>query len=256
MPAAFRIQSVEQTGSTNSDMLKHAANGGREGDWLRAERQLAGRGRLGREWQEETGNLYASTIITVAPDDPPATLLAMVAGIAFAKTVIDYSTAQSVLLKWPNDVMVGAAKMGGILLERQGDAVIAGFGLNIHSAPNIAGRETIALADVRPDNAQSLDAALVCEKLAFYFSDTLRLWRDSDDGEKNATNTRNPVLDSWCALAHPVGTKVSVNDVHGKPIKSQFAGLDDDGAMRLLGADGNIAIIRAGDVSLIVDKEE
>lgn len=235
---------MEQTGSTNSDMLARASQGACEGEWLRAERQSAGRGRMGRNWLEQSGNLYASTIIRIGKGDPPTTLLAMVAGIAFARTVMDFAGEENIQLKWPNDVMMGSAKMGGILLERQDDAVIAGFGLNIISPPHIDGRITMALADALPLNMAVPSAHNVCERLAYHFSNTLSLWRSDKTG-------RNPVLDKWCAMAHAQGARLSVTDLHGAPLQGRFAGLEDDGALRLRRDDETIDIIRAGDVALI-----
>lgn len=225
-------------------MLARSAQGAHEGLWLRAARQSAGRGRLGRDWLEQTGNLYASTIVRLGKDDPSATLLAMVAGIAFARTVMDFADDHQLQLKWPNDVMVGSAKMGGILLERQDDAVIAGFGLNIVSAPHIEGRNTIALADILSADTQVPDAHNICERLALHFSDTLLLWRSPHHG-------RNPVLDKWCALAHAEGTQISISNVQGAALYGQFSGLEDDGALRLRRDDGAVDIIRSGDVALI-----
>lgn len=232
-------------------MLGRAAAGGDEGEWLRAVRQSAGRGRMGRDWVEQPGNLYASTIVRLRDGDPQTTLLAMVAGIAFAKTVIDYAGSGRVQLKWPNDVMTGNAKMGGILLERQGDAVVAGFGLNIVSAPQVEGRETIALATILSEGIRAPDAGEVCEKLANHFAATVMQWRAGKDAGE-----RSPVLDIWSNLAHPIGTPVAINDISGTAVRGEFAGLDDDGALRLRSEDGTITIIRAGDVSLIADRKE
>jgi BirA family biotin operon repressor/biotin-[acetyl-CoA-carboxylase] ligase len=229
-------------------MLARAAQGAKEGEWLRAERQSAGRGRMGRDWLEQSGNLYASTIVRIGKDDPPTTLLAMVAGIAFAHTAMDFAGEENVQLKWPNDVMIGSAKMGGILLERQDDAVIAGFGLNIISAPQIDGRITIALSDVLPRNMSVPSAHDVCEKLAHHFANSLSLWRSDKAG-------RNPVLDKWCAMAHAKGAELSVTDLHGAPLQGRFAGLEQDGALRLQRDDEIIDVIRAGDVALIGEGE-
>lgn len=199
---------------------------------------------MGRNWLEQSGNLYASTIIRIGKNDPPTTLLAMVAGIAFASTVMDFAGEENIQLKWPNDVMMGSAKMGGILLERQDDAVIAGFGLNIISAPRIDGRITMALADALPLNMSVPSAHDVCERLASHLSNTLSIWRSDRAG-------RNPVLDKWCAMAHAQGAGLSVTDLHGAPLRGRFAGLEDDGALRLQRDDETIDIIRAGDVALI-----
>ena len=66
------IRSVSQTGSTNDDLAALAMAGAPEGLWLRADRQTGGKGRQGRAWQSPPGNLYASTLVRLQPDDPSA----------------------------------------------------------------------------------------------------------------------------------------------------------------------------------------
>jgi len=132
--AVLTIRVVGETGSTNADLLAVAATGAAEGQWLRAERQLAGRGRLGRNWSDGNGNLFASTIVRLRPDDPAAHTLTLVAAIALAEAVSVFAPGVATI-KWPNDLMVGEAKLSGILLERSGEAVVVGFGVNLASHP-------------------------------------------------------------------------------------------------------------------------
>jgi len=182
--------------------LDRAGQGAPEGLWLRAERQSAGRGRLGRQWQEQDGNLYASTILRLSDDDPPATLLALAAGIAFANAIHIYTGSNSVQLKWPNDVMFGIAKLGGILLERRDDALIAGFGLNILTTPEIPDRPVASLVDTVSKGTMLPDAATFCQTLASEFADAVGIWRQ---GRGNSVR-RNPILEIWLNLAHSIGT--------------------------------------------------
>jgi len=84
---AVLIRVVEETGSTNADMLALAAAGAAEGSWLRAERQTAGKGRQGRAWESPIGNFYGSTLVRLRPTDPPAPTLALVAAVALEEAV-------------------------------------------------------------------------------------------------------------------------------------------------------------------------
>ncbi len=143
------IRTVAETGSTNADLTALLAGGERlaEGDWLIADRQTAGKGRLGRPWHDGAGNFMGSTVVHLGSGDPPPGTLALVAGLAVWEVVCpSLPPPLQPMLKWPNDVLIGGAKLAGILLERVGDAVVVGVGVNLVQAPPIEGRETAALA--------------------------------------------------------------------------------------------------------------
>ena len=107
-----------------------------EGDWLVALRQDKGKGRHGRTWESLEGNFLGSTLIQLQDGDPPAPALALVAGLALIEAVEVAAPDMAMMLKWPNDLMLGDAKLAGILLERSGDRVVAGFGVNLAAAPS------------------------------------------------------------------------------------------------------------------------
>ena len=125
-----------------------AREGAPEGSWLRAGRQTGGKGRQGRAWQSPPGNLYASTLVRVRPEDPPAPTLALVAAVALHEVIEIYAPA--VQIKWPNDLLFDGAKLAGILLEREGDAVIVGFGVNLAGHPDSLDRPATSLAAAHP----------------------------------------------------------------------------------------------------------
>ncbi|MGH6707236.1 MAG: biotin--[acetyl-CoA-carboxylase] ligase, partial [Sphingomicrobium sp.] len=106
-----------------------------EGDWLIALAQDSGRGRHGRTWETISGNFFGSTIVQLRPSDPPAPALALATGLALIEAVEAAVPNADLSLKWPNDLMLGDAKLAGILLERSGDRVVAGFGVNLAGAP-------------------------------------------------------------------------------------------------------------------------
>jgi BirA family biotin operon repressor/biotin-[acetyl-CoA-carboxylase] ligase len=124
------IETVAVTGSTNADLLARLAAGEPLGDgfWLVARRQNAGRGRLGRVWNDGAGNFMGSGVVRLSPGEPHAGSLALVAGLAVHEAVAPYVPApHRAMLKWPNDLLVDGAKLAGILLERVGDAVVVGM---------------------------------------------------------------------------------------------------------------------------------
>ncbi|KQN83963.1 biotin--protein ligase [Sphingomonas sp. Leaf67] len=229
------IRVVGETGSTNADLIAAAATGAEEGLWLRAERQSAGRGRLGRNWADGAGNLFASTIVRLRPHDPPAHTLTLVAAVALAEAVAAFAPGIATI-KWPNDLMVGDAKLSGILLERSGNAVVIGFGVNLSSHPMLPDRSTTSLAaegfSVGPD------ALLV--KLCDRFAVWVARWRMGD---------LSIVRSTWEKMAHPVGTSLRVRLPDGREQSGRFAGLEVDGALRLIDQGGKPVIVHAGDVS-------
>src|SRR5690606_37798044 len=115
-----RIETVARTGSTSADLLARLAAGEAlvEGQWLVADRQDAGRGRQGRRWLDAPGNFMGSTIVRLASGDPPAQTLSFAAAIAVYEAVLPrIAQPGSLLLKWPNDVLLLGAKFCGLLLE-------------------------------------------------------------------------------------------------------------------------------------------
>lgn len=139
----FRFHRKETTASTNAD-----ARAGRPGDVFVAEFQTAGRGRLDHEWHAARGENLTFSAVLAAADASPAEVatLPLVVGLAVARAVEALlGNPSQVAVKWPNDVLVGGKKICGILCERNGDAVIAGVGLNVNQVDfpaEIAARAT------------------------------------------------------------------------------------------------------------------
>jgi BirA family biotin operon repressor/biotin-[acetyl-CoA-carboxylase] ligase len=226
------IRTLAETGSTNDDLAALAREGAAEGLWLRAERQTGGRGRQGRAWSSPPGNLYASTLVRLRAADPPAPTLALTAAVALQETVSTY--ASGILIKWPNDLLAGPAKLSGILLEREGDAVVIGLGVNLAHHPQDLARPATSLSAL---TGTAPDPHVFLDHLAETFARWLARWR----GEGLA-----PIRTAWLAAAHPRGTALSTPEGDGL-----FEGLDESGALRLRLPGGELRTIHAGDVFLI-----
>ena len=136
------------------------------------------------------------------------------------------------LLKWPNDLILDGAKLAGILLERQGERVVIGFGVNLAAAPDIRDRPAAHLSGAIAPQA-------FAPLLAGSMSRLLTLWR---------TSAPNDFAKAWLARAHPVGTELKVHGSDGV-VSGRFDGIEPDGALRLNRV-GEIEIVRAGDVTL------
>ena len=201
---------------------------------MRAERQTSGRGRLGRQWQMPEGNLAMSGLIRPQPGEGNPAELGFVAALALHDVMAGLVDTARLQLKWPNDVLLDNAKLSGILLEREGEQLVLGIGVNIVAAPKLPGRATISLADL----GIVIAAADFAARLASAFAARRAQWRE---GGFDATRA------DWLIRAHPVGTPLWASQQEGR-VAGRFAGLDPDGALRLDGDDGRIHVIHAGDV--------
>ena len=259
----YSLEFIASTGSTNADLLARLAEGARgtqrtacasaegagiahtartpftpfaEGDWLIADRQTAGRGRLGRVWDDGIGNFMGSTLAEVRPDDPPLHSLALIAAIALIRCLRKVAPDLPAMVKWPNDILVDGAKLAGILLERSANHVVIGIGVNLVTAPKVTERRTCALGQYMmppPRDAFAFSLAKAMEM-------ELARWHNVPLSSH---------IDAWMVAAHPLGTALRVSET-GKT--GFFDGLESDGALRLREQDGTIAVIRAGDVALNV----
>jgi BirA family biotin operon repressor/biotin-[acetyl-CoA-carboxylase] ligase len=232
------IEIVAETGSTNADLAARLRSGEyfAEGGWLVADRQTAGRGRQGREWCDGAGNFTGSTLVRLGHGDPPAGTLALAAGLALHEAVSTLlPPPHRAMLKWPNDLLLGTAKLAGVLLEREADAVIVGVGVNLAVAPQVPGREVVCLAalGVAPDRDSFAGV------LARSFALELERWRNFG---------LDPIVNRWLAAGHPVGARLRIGDQGEAGLTGTFAGLTADGALQLRLADGTTQTINAGEV--------
>lgn len=236
---SLSFEQVALTGSTNADLLTRASHTP-EGFWLRADRQDSGRGRMGRDWESPTGNLYASTIVQLQPSDPPAATLAFVAAVAAYDMAQEIAPDAAFQIKWPNDLLSqGGAKFCGMLLERNGSAVIIGIGVNLSHHPEGLDRPVTSITAMGASVPSPQSAT---EILARYFRNWLLRWRGEGVGA---------IVDAWVARAHKPGTPLSASLPDGEKLDGHFVGLASDGALQLCLADGSIRAIHAGDVFLI-----
>ena len=250
------IQVVQRTGSTNADLLAAARSGAPAGKVLVAEEQTAGRGRLDRSWQSEPGASLTFSVL-LRPSGVPVSArgwLPLLAGVATV-SALGAQTDLDVSLKWPNDVLAGAAgsaaagagaaaggKLAGILSEQAGDAVVIGIGLNVSATeaelpPGPA--TSLWLAGAAGPDRQSILVALLRELEHWY----LRWSGGPRPGDAEACGLRASYLRS-CAT---IGRDVRVEMPGGKLLTGRASDVDDVGRL-LVAADDGVHAISAGDV--------
>lgn len=195
---------------------------------------------MGRDWVEVPGNLYCSTIVRLRGQDPAAHTLALVAGIAAHEAIAGRLAGPDdrLRIKWPNDILWDGAKLCGILLERTGDAVIVGFGINVTDHPPDLARAVTSLSAIGGQGA----ASDVLADLVGAFARRLHAWR---------VEGLRAVSLAWGVRALPPGTSVRVEAPDSEAISGAFSELAEDGALILRLANGATRAIHTGDVFLI-----
>lgn len=245
------VRVVRETGSTNADLLTAAGAGAAEGLVLVAEAQTAARGRMGRRWASPPRAGLTFSVL-LRPDGVPAARLGwlpLLAGVATA-TAVHAVTGVDAVLKWPNDVLTGGAKLGGILAERSGSAVVAGIGINVWQdradLPGDAIATSLALAtgagETGPDGP-GLRERLLAELLAglarWYLA-----WRDqASPGDADACGLRQ----EYARRCATLGREVTVTMPGAQPVTGTATGVDGAGRLEVRTAAG-LAVVTAGDV--------
>lgn len=256
-PAEPTIIHITQIGSTNTELMRRLASAEVAVEalplWLVADVQTAGRGRQGRSWTSEPGNLFASLAINSASPPEVTHQLAMVAGLAVHDTITRLlaDTPHKPRLKWPNDVLVNGAKIAGILCEAtrlgQNQALVGiiGIGLNLVQHPNDLEKPATSVRALCGQRPLATDVLALLSKALM-----TRLDEWAEARGFGATRAH------WLEVGHTLGEALTVhsnapNSGVLSSLTGHFAGLDVDGALLLEGADGEVLRITFGDVSAV-----
>jgi BirA family biotin operon repressor/biotin-[acetyl-CoA-carboxylase] ligase len=266
--AGVRLDALAATDSTNAEARQRARHGETGPLWITATEQTQGRGRQGRSWISPPGNLYASLLLTDPSPFDRAPELAFVAVLALRDAIVSAAPALAPELrfKWPNDLLLFAAKCAGILIEGEvatlgrtskgmpGEGgpnkrakVIIGIGVNCVTHPattrdaaTAPGGEAIAFpatdllthgADIKPEQLFRRLSATMCRRLSQW-----------DRGRGFSR-----ILGDWLTWARGIGEEITVRDGAGET-HGRFVGLDQSGRLVLGLPDGGTKEISAGDV--------
>ncbi len=225
------LEIVAVTGSTNADLREreHAPHG----TALLADRQTAGKGRLGRVWESPPGaNIQLSVVLRPALPIARVPMLCLATAVAVAEVC-----GEIYRIKWPNDVLApDGRKVAGILAEMETlggeiDRVIMGVGINVAAAPPLPTAASLLEIDGLSRDRDELARELVGGIL----SGTSRVGADPES-----------VLEDWRARSSTIGAAVRVGEVSGVA-----TGIDAEGALWVLDDRGQRHRILAGDVEMI-----
>ena len=247
-PGLWReVRVVEETGSTNADLLAEAQAGAREGLVLVAEEQTAGRGRMGRRWISPPRRALTFSVL-LRPAVPAGLLgwVPLLAGVAVA-SALEYTAGVDARLKWPNDVLVDGAKIAGILAERWGSAVVVGTGINVlqqrGELPVPTATSLLMAREVGPvDDADTRERLLtaVLDEFARWY----RAWLDQPrPGDADGCGLREEYL----RRSGTVGAAVTVMLPGGQNLTGTAAGIDAAGRLEIRTPAGLVQV-SAGDV--------
>ena len=246
-PVGHLVHYFKETGSTNDEAFRIAQAGAPHGTALVAERQTAGKGRMHRVWHSPAGaNIYTSVILRPPFEPARAGQIAIAAGVALVQTLDPFCPGR-VDLKWPNDVLIGGKKVCGILAQMklagaEIDFVVLGIGINVNLSQ-----------DELPEDIRNIATSLRIETGADVSRDDLiiRVYENLTKWYRNLVNAGfEPVRRAWLAHAPMIGRDVSVG-FENELIVGRAVGLDEDGALLILSADGTQRRVSAGDATIL-----
>lgn len=252
-PAWRAVEVSPRTGSTNADLAERARAGEAAGLVLTTDDQVAGRGRLAREWTVPPRSSVAVSVL-LAPSAPAGRWgwLSLLAGVAVVRTLVRVAGLPAVL-KWPNDVLVPvpggeleAYKVCGILAEAvetpAGDRVVVlGTGLNVSQDADelpVSNATSLRLAGAATTDRDTLLRAYLRELSAAY-----RRW-DAAAGDPRASGVGAAYREACSSL----GRRVVVQLPGREPLVGTAEGVDDDGRLLVRDDAGADHALAAGDV--------
>jgi len=238
-----QVTIVDQTKSTNADLLRAAAGGSQGGCVLVAENQTSGRGRRGRQWLTTPYEDLALSILirpSISPDKYPT--LSFWVGMAIYDALVGYCEDE-LRLKWPNDLLLGSKKVAGMLAESvppmagAPGTVVIGVGINLNSTGSVLDDEVRATStSIARHTKKEVDRTLVLENI-------LR----SLDRYRNSMNQGKVDPETWNERAAWIGEEIVVTE-DGQRKRGTFLGVHTDGSLRLREANGFEQKIICGDV--------
>ncbi|HEY8295667.1 MAG TPA: biotin--[acetyl-CoA-carboxylase] ligase [Micrococcaceae bacterium] len=278
-----RVELVAETGSTNADVVAAAAEQWPELSVLMAENQLAGRGRLDREWNTPPDSSIIASVLLRPGDALPGlkalgqeaySWISLLAALALADA-LDGSAGLRAELKWPNDVLVGGRKVAGILAQLvpgapatppsggsaggaggpegaetpanpAGPAVVVGTGVNVgQSQQDLPVPTATSLA---MEGAKTLDRNVLIPAYLNRFARLYRSFRAVGGDARLPLDDGQSLLQLASARMATLGSQVRAELPGGITLQGLAVGLDPQGSLLVTDSAGTTRAISAGDV--------
>ncbi len=237
-----RVVYLVSANSTNDAAKDLARRRAPEGTLVLAEEQTSGKGRLGRTWTSPAGSSILLSII-LRPSATRLAKLTMMASLAAARAG-ERSTGLPAFVKWPNDVIIGGKKAGGILIEAELSGrvprfAVVGIGLNVNL-------DVRAVSEI-PETATSVSMELGRE---FSRQDLLLSLLDELETAYAALKSGISIERDWRARLETLGRWVRVTRMIGPPLEGRAEDVDAQGRLLLRLSDSSLETLSEGDVSL------
>jgi len=240
-----RIEHYSEISSTQDIAAELARSGAAEGTLVIAEMQKNGRGRKGRKWVSlPEGGIYFSLILRPNLTPSQAIQIPLIAGVALTKA-INATVFLQPMIKWPNDIVVGQKKVGGILTEMNSEIdvvnhIVLGIGLNVNIPASLLAEQTAGMVTSLIDECGAYTSRA---KIIQCFLNEFEMIYP-----KFLTSGFSAVRDEWKAFNNTIGSRVRVND-GGKEIEGEALDIDIDGFLLVRKENGGVSKIISGDVS-------
>ncbi|WDI31794.1 biotin--[acetyl-CoA-carboxylase] ligase [Hyphococcus flavus] len=228
------FQLFDTLDSTSLEAKRQVEAGENGPRWIVALTQTGGYGRRGRAWEQRTGDFAGSLFFEPAGPAENLGQVSFIVALALAETLEEFTSAEKIKLKWPNDVLIDGAKCAGILLENLGAHLAIGIGVNMVTAPEGMPYPTTRLMD---HSDELPEPAAFAEILDTHFWRIYKEWREQGF---------EPIRQQWLSSAAGVFEEITVR-LPNEELKGVFAGLDETGALELRLAEGK-RTIAAGEV--------
>jgi BirA family transcriptional regulator, biotin operon repressor / biotin---[acetyl-CoA-carboxylase] ligase len=237
-PEGYGLLELAETDSTNQEACRRAQAGETGPLWISAAQQHAGRGRRGRAWTLQPGNLAATLLIRPGRPAALCAQLSFAAALSVADMLAPYS--HEVRLKWPNDVLASGKKIAGILLESESGAegltwLAIGIGVNLAAFPEDTDLPAVslkALGAAPPGPREALSG------LAAAFAKWYEIWRTAGFA---------PLREAWLSRASGLGRRIRVR-LAKEEIAGTFRDIDEAGALVVGLPQGVTRVVSAGEV--------
>ena len=237
----YHLLAFDTLDSTNEEAKRLAKGGGCHGAVIWAKEQTAGKGRMGRVWESQTGNLFVS--ILLAPDKaldalPQLSFVSAIAAIDTLKGIIDDNDLKC---KWPNDIILKDKKCGGILLESfktpedNKQWVVVGIGINIDHFPTDTHFPATCLKEA---GVELISAKIILSRFIHHFIERYNIWDN-----KGFSLIRK----DWLANAWQLQSAVTLR-LPNEEVQGIFTGIDTAGNLQLTLPDGVRRVLNTGDV--------
>jgi BirA family biotin operon repressor/biotin-[acetyl-CoA-carboxylase] ligase len=239
----YNLIMFDEIDSTNLEARRLIESGIDNDFVIVSSKQTNGRGRRGKEWVSDEGNLYLSLILR--PYGKPYTFcqLSFITAIALYDAITalsrEYQKPIDLKLKWPNDILVNGAKISGILLEyieyAEKEYIVIGLGVNVQNAPKNLNQNTSSIAEIFGD---MIDVNDILGIFMSNFHKYYRRWQM--DGFAQLRRL-------WLSRAHRIGEIITISNDNLR-ISGAFKDINNQGAIRLKLASGQISIIHEGSI--------